>query len=248
MAARPRITVIAALATIVVLAWAYLFHLARDMSGMRASEMALSGNMIWTPIDFIMMFLMWAVMMVGMMIPSAMPAIVIFDKWNMSRKTDGQSFGTTGLFTAGYIIAWVIFSLFATLSQWALDQSGWLDPMMESKSPYLGAILLISAGLYQLTPYKDVCLTHCQSPIEFIGKHWKPGGIEAFKLGVRHGIYCIGCCWLIMGLLFFFGVMNLIWIFILGLFVLLEKLVIFNQWINGAVSGILITSGIILLI
>ena len=245
---QPRMAVIMALASLVILAWVYLFYLAQDMSAMTMMEMSLSAHMPWTGTDFIMMFIMWTVMMVGMMIPSAIPAILIFDKWSLARKSSGHSYGATGAFTSGYIFAWTGFSLVATLCQGAFDYSGFLDPMMESKNPYLGALLLICAGLYQISSYKDVCLNHCHNPIEFIGKYWKPGDFEAFKLGVRHGFYCIGCCWLIMALLFFFGVMNLIWILILSLFVLLEKLIIFNRWINWAISATLLISGVSLLI
>ncbi|MBL4801797.1 MAG: DUF2182 domain-containing protein [Emcibacter sp.] len=250
---QPRLVIVIALGSVVALAWVYLFYLAQNMSNMDIMSvdmmaMTMADYRPWTAVDFGMIFLMWAIMMVGMMLPSAAPAIMVFDKWNISRKVSGQPYAATSLFILGYIFSWTAFSLIATVCQWALDYGHFLTPMMESKNPYMGAILLVCAGLYQLSPYKDICLKHCHNPIEFIGKYWKKGNFQAFKLGSQHGLYCIGCCWLIMGLLFFFGVMNLMWILILSLFVLLEKLIIFNHWINWTISATLILGGISLLI
>lgn len=241
---QPRTPLLLALGALVLLAWAYLFHLADSMD---MTAMSMTVPTAWTQTDFILMFLMWAIMMVGMMVPSATPTILIFDTWNKSRQTSGQSYGSTGLFICGYLLAWVLFSLGATCLQWLFNQYGLLGSMMQSNSPALGAFLLIFAGLYQLTPYKEACLKHCQNPLEFIGTHWQPGSLAALKLGAHHGLYCIGCCWLVMGLLFFFGVMNLTWIFLLSLYVLAEKLLPPSLWLSRTTSAVLIGGGVILL-
>ena len=138
---------------------------------------------------------------------------------------------------------WLIFSLFATIAQWWLDQAALLSPMMVSNSVGLGAVLLIAAGIYQWLPIKDKCLHHCRSPVHFITTHWRPGSIGAFKMGLSHGAFCLGCCWILMSLLFVGGVMNIFWIAVITLFVLLEKVLPFGD-VGGRVMGMLmITAG-----
>jgi len=124
----------------------------------------------------------------------------------------------------GYLAIWTLFSLAATGAQWALDRAALLSPMMVASSPWLGALLLAAAGAYQLTPAKEACLRHCRAPAHFIAAHWRPGVAGAFRMGAIHGVFCLGCCWALMGLLFFGGVMNLLWIAAITLFVLGEKL------------------------
>jgi predicted metal-binding membrane protein len=130
----------------------------------------------------------------------------------------------TASFVVGYLAVWTLFSLAATGAQWALDRAALLSPMLVASSPWLGALLLAAAGLYQLTPAKDVCLRHCRAPAHFIAAHWRPGVAGALRMGAIHGAFCLGCCWALMGLLFFGGVMNLLWIAAITLFVLGEKL------------------------
>ena len=125
------------------------------------------------------------------------------------------------------------------MAQWALDRMALLSPAMTSDSPILGGLLLLTAGIYQLTPAKDTCLRHCRSPVRFVSSHWKPGDLGAFRMGIEHGAFCLGCCWILMGLLFFGGVMSLWWIGGLALFVLLEKVMPF-----GAIGGRLIGGGV----
>ncbi|MCZ6804471.1 MAG: DUF2182 domain-containing protein [Proteobacteria bacterium] len=149
----------------------------------------------------------------------------------------------TGAFVSGYIAIWFIFSLFATLSQWGLDQAALLSPMMVSNSVGLGASLLVAADVYQWLPIKDKCLQHCRSPVHFISAHWRSGTIGAIKMGLTHGAFCLGCCWVLMALLFVGGVMNLLWIATITLFVLLEKVLPFGD-VSGRVVGVLmITAG-----
>ena len=131
----------------------------------------------------------------------------------------------TVVFAIGYLLVWTSFSAVATLLQWGLEQLAVLSPMMASTSSLLGAGLLLAAGIYQLTPFKNACLRHCRSPVHSLMQHWRRGTSGAFMMGFHHGVYCIGCCWLLMTLLFVFGVMNLVWIAVLSVFVLLEKVV-----------------------
>jgi len=234
-----------ALAGVVAPAWSYLYYLALDMPSMDMSAMNMRGMEMeaiasiraWCAIDFSLMFLMWAVMMVGMMVPTAMPVTLIYAA--VARKAAGQGspVAPSFVFIAGYVAAWTPFSLGATVAQWGLDQATLLSPMMVSTSPVLGAALLIGAGVYQLTPYKSACLENCRAPAEFIASHWRPGAPGAFRMGLEHGLYCLGCCWLLMGLLFFGGVMNLLWIAGITLFVLLEKLLPV-AFLGGRLAGL----------
>jgi predicted metal-binding membrane protein len=231
-----------------------LIDMAKDMSdmpGMAMSPMptgttATAHDMIvsmlepkaWSASDFSMMFVMWVVMMIGMMVPSAAPIALIYAAIVRKAARDGTALAPTGVFVAGYIAMWALFSLGATLAQWGLDQARLLSPMMVSTSPWLGGGLLVAAGAYQLTPQKQACLEHCRAPARFISEHWRPGVAGAFRMGVEHGAYCLGCCWLLMGLLFFGGVMDLLWIGGITVFVLLEKVLPMGaqgaRWAGGA--------------
>jgi len=182
----------------------------------------------WTPADFAMTFTMWAVMMVGMMLPSATPATLVYAAVARKAEREGAPVAPVAAFVAGYLATWTLFGLAATLAQWGLERAALLSPMLVATSPRLGAALLIAAGVYQLTPFKDACLAHCRSPAHFIAEHWRPGPAGALRMGLEHGAFCLGCCWVLMGLLFFGGVMNLVWIAAIALFVLLEKAVPFG--------------------
>jgi len=204
---------------------------------------------VWDAGYFGMMFLMWAVMMVGMMVPSVTPMVLTYAGVAWKSGVQGTQVASTGSFVLGYIGIWVVFSLFATIAQWGLDQAALLSPMMVSTSVGLGAGLLIAAGIYQCLPIKDKCLQHCRSPVEFIATHWRSGSVGAFKMGLSHGMFCLGCCWAVMILLFVGGVMNLLWIAAMTIFVLLEKVLPLGD-VSGRVVGVLMiaTGGIIVFI
>ena len=178
----------------------------------------------WDARYFLLVFGMWSVMMLGMMLPSATPAILLFGA--VLRRSEGAAnpVARTYAFTAGYLLAWSAFSLVATAVQGLLANAALLSPMMQGTGKPLGAALLAVAGAWQLTPMKQDCLTRCRSPVTFITQHFRPGIGGALQLGVRHGLYCVGCCWALMLLLFFGGVMSLAWIAAITVFVLLEKL------------------------
>jgi len=247
---RDRAVVIAALTIITALAWTDLVWLANDMwmggMDMTGFRMIPSGRGLmmpvsapWQPIEFGYVFIMWVVMMIGMMTPSVAPMILIYARVGREAAITGQPFAASAWFAAGYLLSWTAFSLAATSAQWTLERAALLTPMMESASNILGGILLIAAGLYQWTPLKDACLSNCQTPLTFIMRH---GGFRrettgALALGLRHGLYCIGCCWVVMLLLFVGGVMNLLWIAALSVLILLEKAVSFGRLI-GRLAGV----------
>jgi len=197
---------------------------AKDMhQAQSGTQMDMMTMAIWTPGYGTLMFFMWWVMMVAMMLPSAGPMILLFAMVTRKNKIQGLPYAPTGIFAGGYLFAWGAFSLLATLVQWGLESEGFLSTMMASNSTFLGAFLLLSAGVYQLTPLKHTCLKHCRQPVHFLTRHWHNGISGAFRMGVHHGIFCLACCWFLMGLLFVGGVMNLYWIAGLAIFVLLEK-------------------------
>lgn len=189
----------------------------------------------WTAADGAATFLMWAVMMVAMMVPSAAPAILLFTGMHARASTaDGAARGFA--FTAGYLVAWTGFSTLATLLQWALSRAALLSPMMMSTSRWLGAGILAAAAAYQVLPLKEACLRHCRAPAHFLAEHYRPGRLGALRMGLEHGLYCVGCCWLLMTLLFVGGVMNLLWIALISGFVLLEKIAPARAHASGAAA------------
>jgi predicted metal-binding membrane protein len=233
-----RAIIIVALSVLTALAWADLVWLADDMAmggmDMTGFRMIPAGQGLmmpasepWQPIEFGYVFAMWVVMMIGMMTPSVAPMILVYARVGRQAFTLGKPFAASGWFAGGYLLAWTAFSLAATSAQWALERLALLSPMMESTSNVLGGIVLIAAGLYQWTPLKHACLSYCQAPLSFIichgGFRGNPAG--ALMLGLHHGIYCIGCCWALMALLFVGGVMNLFWIAVLAILVLMEKVI-----------------------
>jgi predicted metal-binding membrane protein len=225
---RDRWIVAAGLAAVTFLAW---IALARMVIAMRSISMSM-GDMVdmagmhqWTWVDFALMFWMWVVMMVAMMLPSAAPMILLHARFCRTSVTTAHALAPTAVFAAGYLVAWVAFSVVATSLQWGLERGALLSATMVSTSPLLGGFLLLVAGIYQWTPYKQACLRHCRSPVQFVAAHWRRGTAGAFRMGLEHGAFCVGCCWALMGLLFFGGVMNFLWIALITFFVLLEKVV-----------------------
>jgi len=255
------VIVLAALAIITATAWADLAWLADDMAmggmDMTGFRMIPAGRSLmmpasepWQPIEFGYVFVMWVVMMIGMMMPSAAPMILIYARVGRQAAVQGKPFAASGWFAGGYLLAWTTFSLVATSAQWALERAALLTPMMESASNRLGAAVLILAGLYQWAPLKDACLSHCRSPLLFIQQHggFRREPLGALALGFRHGLYCIGCCWALMALLFVGGVMNLFWIATLAILVLFEKVVPFGRVVARAAGLVFIAAGVWLLL
>jgi predicted metal-binding membrane protein len=247
--------VVLALFSLSALAWTYLVVMARQMAlgdmtlmGMGAPSTLHGSNMMgamtasqmpWSLLTFLLMFIMWSVMMVGMMVPSAAPMVLLFARVQRRKLADQAPTARIAAFTAGYLLIWTSFSLIATGLQWALTELRLLSPMMESTSQFLAVGVLLAAGIYQLTPLKLACLKQCQSPIGFLTMHWKDGISGSLSMGIEHGMYCLGCCWLLMALLFVGGVMNLMWVALIATFVLLEKVAPKGE-IIGRVGGVLL--------
>jgi predicted metal-binding membrane protein len=193
------------------------------------------------------MFGMWWAMMIAMMLPSAAPMILVFALVNRRSHAKGGLYVPTAVFAGAYLAAWGAFSVAAVALQRGLEQAELLSPMMASRNAVFGGALLVLAGAYQLSPLKHVCLRHCRAPIDFISRRWQAGRWGAFRMGVLHGLYCLGCCWALMALLFFGGAMNLYWIAGLALFVLLEKTIPPGHWL-ASLSGLgLVAWGVALL-
>jgi predicted metal-binding membrane protein len=228
---RDRLLVLFGLVAISALSWCYTWYLAWDM---QHSFQALCG------MSQLLMFAMWFIMMVAMMVPSATPMLLLFAAVNRKRREQERPFISTSIFLLGYLVVWSVFSAVATIVQWHLHESALLTPMMVSASPLLSGATLTAAGLFQLTPLKQTCLKHCRSPLGFLLNHWHDGTWGALLMGLRHGSYCLGCCWLLMGLLFVAGVMNLVWLAVITVFVLLEKVAPVGMHLSRA-TGLLLT-------
>jgi predicted metal-binding membrane protein len=179
-------------------------------------------------------------MMVAMMLPSATPVILLV--LGTYRRRGRSARLQAAVFTSGYLVAWTAFSAVAAIAQLILHRAAVLTPAMASNSNLLGGAILLAAGAYQWLPFKASCLTHCRSPLAFIGEHWREGTRGALEMGLRHGAYCLGCCWMLMLLLFAAGVMNLLWVAIIALLVLVEKVTRRGVHI-GRLAGVLLMAG-----
>jgi predicted metal-binding membrane protein len=253
---RDRVVILVALASLTVLAWSYLLWLASDMNmdgmdmtGFRTipSGMGLMmpAQTPWRAMEFAFVFVMWTVMMIGMMTPSAAPMILMYAR--VGRQTEARTpLAATAWFGAGYFLVWAGFSLLATLVQWALEQVALLDSAMASTSNVVGGLLFVAAGSYQWTRLKDICLAQCQTPFAFLIGHggYRRDAAGSLMLGLRHGAYCVGCCWALMMLLFVGGVMNVYWILALAIGILLEKVTSFGRLIAPAAGTALIAAGV----
>jgi len=245
---RDRVIVIVGLVAVSMIAWFYILAGAgmavsaiemTHMSGMAAMSMPA----VWTTGYALLMLAMWWMMMVAMMLPSAAPMILLFATVNRRSREKGGPFVPTAIFAAAYLAAWGGFSVLAVALQWGLEKAALLSPAMASRNAVFGGALLILAGIYQLSPLKHACLRHCRGPIGFVTQHWRTGRWGAFRMGVHHGLYCLGCCWALMALLFFGGVMNLYWIAGLALFVLLEKTIPPGHRLASLTGAGLVASG-----
>ena len=241
---RDRLIVILGLASVSALAW---FRVLEDSLGgmgvdQSMADMAMT-QMVWTPVVFAAMLAMWTIMMAAMMLPGAAPMILLFATLSRRQRERQTPYGPTAAFALGYAIIWLVFSLLATMAQWALDASALLSPGLAVTSRVMAGGVLLGAGIYQFTPFKATCLKNCRAPLDFLMGHWRSGPRGAFVMGARHGLYCLGCCWLLMALLFVGGIMNLAWVGALSLYVLLEKTVPGGPWLDRAAGLALILWG-----
>jgi predicted metal-binding membrane protein len=232
-----------ALAALSLAAWAFLAWIVVDM-GHPFAQLTMPASARWTLPNVLAILAMWAVMMAAMMLPSALPMVLTFV--SMGRRGGDAARGRS--FVAAYLAVWFAFSAVATLAQWALQRIDWVDPMVVSTSPLLTGLLLLIAGVYQFSRLKRICLSRCQSPFGFLLGAWRPGVSGAFVMGARHGLYCLGCCWALMALLFVGGVMNLAWIAALSIAVALEKLLPGGERIATVLGIALVVVGCIRLV
>ncbi len=257
---RDRLIVVAGLTLICTISWAWIIGGAG--TGMSSASMSTwqfpaptgmkSMVMGWDVPYWLLMLSMWWIMMIAMMIPSATPMVLLYARVCRHAQKQGRMAKTlipTMAFTLGYLLAWLVFSLAAVGLQWALEKAGLMHSMMMwSTSTKLSAAFLIMAGIYQLSPLKHVCLKHCRSPVDFLSRNFRSGHGGALFMGLHHGLYCVGCCWFLMVLLFAGGIMNLVWISGLAIIVLLEKLLPYGQWFARITGGLLLAGSVVLLV
>ena len=226
-----------------VLGWAFLAWLVVDMDHPLA-QLTMPASSSWSAENALAVWFMWAVMMAAMMLPSALPMVLTFSKIGKDR--EGLARGRS--FVTAYLLVWFAFSVGASAAQWVLQAMDWVNPMIVSTSSWLTAALLLIAGAYQFSPLKQVCLSRCRTPMGFLLGEWRPGVYGAFVMGVRHGLFCLGCCWALMALLFVGGVMNLAWVAALSVAVAIEKLAPHGERLASVLGLGLIAAGVLRLL
>lgn len=240
-----RADIVVAIGLVLVASWAFVAWMTMDMSHPFVMMM-MPFSADWNWATLLAVFLMWSAMMVAMMLPSAAPMILTFDAIERRKVADDTPAASsrTLLFGIAYLVIWVGFSIAATAAQWALQYVNLITPMIVSKSGWLSAALLILAGAYQLTPLKQACLNFCRTPIGFLMTEWREGLDGAWRMGLKHGLYCAGCCWALMLLLFVAGAMNPVWIVFLTVLVAMEKWPVLPNWASSALGVCLIALGL----
>jgi len=250
---RDQLPVLLSLLAICALAWGYVIWLGAqmaDMPGMDMSAPALANASFqpWSFIHFLFIFSMWTVMMVGMMTPTVTPMVLMYAR--IVHASAGRRSVPAVWFGCGYLCAWTAFSALAALAQWGLEALALLTPMMASANHRFGGATLIAAGIYQWLPVKDACLSQCRAPLQFFQRRggFQPGARASLRLGFVHGLHCVGCCWVLMGLLFVGGVMQLAWIAAISIFVLLEKLAPYGVQLGRVGGAALVLAGVAMLL
>lgn len=233
-----RFVVPGAMAGMTLTAWAYLYWDAHTMNCARW----MSAGALWNVPGFVTMMVMWSIMMVAMMVPSAAPMVMTFASVNRRRRERSADYVPVAVFLLGYVVVWTAFSALATAAQFWLTSTRLLSMSMASASDWFAGSLLIGAGVFQWMPWKRRCLTHCASPLQFLMTGWREGWAGAFRMGLQHGLYCLGCCWAVMALLFVAGVMNLLWVAALSVFVLAEKLA--PRYVSRPGGAVMIIAGV----
>ena len=248
---RDRVVAMGSVLVVTALSWVYVVSMNLSHNRHDAVGMAMPGMADAPRTQFAAAFLMWTVMMVAMMLPTAALAIDVFGKFSARRLSTTGSAPPTSLFVLGYVAVWTAYSALAAAGQVILSRTSLLAPTLQSTSVVLSAGLLILAGGFQFTKFKEACLTQCRSPFPFFLANWRDGDMGSFMLGVKHGSYCVACCWALMGLMFVFGTMNLLWMGVLSLFMLAEKIVPAKwrlSWGAGVLSifwGVFLAAGVV---
>ena len=240
---REQLLVFSCLALVILISWASMLRMARGMYG-AGTEITLACLVDWGPGDIAHMFMMWAIMMVAMMFPAATPMILMFTAVNRQQGETQRPVIPTGLFVLGYFLIWTAYSALAAMAQWALHAAALLTHDLVITSPLLGGVLLVAAGVFQWTPFRDACMSKCRSHLGFLMAEWREGRLGALGMGLKHGVNCVGCCWLLMLLSFVLGIMNIVWMAILTVFMLVEKAYPTSQWVSRATGLILVAWGL----
>ena len=251
---RDRVIVGAALAALTVAAWLYLLHMASAMSDrampgmptMPGMAIAMPAWHAWSWVEIGTLVVMWGVMMIAMMTPAAAPMILMFSTIHWRRTAEGRPTVPTVMFVLGYLAVWAIYSVVMALAQAGLHAAALLSPAMAATSPLLAGGLLVAAGVFQWTPLKRACLAACRSPLSFLMTGWREGRGGAFVMGLRHGLYCLGCCWVLMALLFVAGVMNLLWVAAIAAAILVEKVVPLGDVVGRLAGVVFVAAGVLL--
>jgi len=228
------------LIVIALSAWFFLLYQHWQMTFLPMTEIWMPPDTAgqWTISDFTVVYIMWAVMMAAMMLPTAVPMIIMFSR--TCQKKYGNDIPYINLFVFAYLLIWFLFSIILTLLQWQMHSLHWLTNMMENNNTLLAAVIFITAGIYQFTPQKNNCLQHCRSPLSFLLNSWKNGKYGAFQMGINHGKKCLGCCWAQMLIMFAVGVMNIVAMILITLFILLEKILPKNEKIISSMMGVVL--------
>jgi predicted metal-binding membrane protein len=237
---RPALVVI--LIVLPLACWLWVGAMARDMYGPMTGASAWMMTVTWDAPRLLLLWAMWAAMMAGMMLPSATPLLLLYARTMRNRAAEAHPARNVYAMAAGYLVVWLGFSLAATALQRALAELSLLTMMMEPATPTAAAVILVIAGIYQLTPLKQACLQACRSPILMLTSRWREGVGGAFRMGLGHGTYCLGCCWALMLILFAGGVMNLAVILALTVWVAVEKIAPFGEWTARASGSLLLAA------
>ena len=248
---RDQLIILSGVIALVIISWVYLAYfytymhigmesLARSMVMPQISAISLN--------EFLPVLLMWSAMMIAMMLPSATPMVLAFSAINRKRSLNGNKIVPTWVFLSSYILVWIGFSLFAAILHLYLKNNFFLSEESRIINPIAGGIILMAAGFYQFTPIKHACVKNCQSPLGFVMEKWREGRKGAFWMGLQHGGYCVGCCWVLMLLLFFAGIMNLIWIAAISIFIFLEKIIVRGRFLGYFSGSFLLIWGLYILL
>jgi len=239
-----RLLALAIVGAITALSWLYLVQMNAAMPHHHAGmgHMMMPAMMPGVADQLITAIVMWSIMMVAMMLPTALPAVTVFDGLSRRRAPNVRPAATTGLFIAGYLAVWIGYSVVAAIGQVALSQAALLTPMLKSTSQILSIAILLAAGVFQFTALKEMCVTQCRTPFAFFLAEWRDGRTGAFVLGLKHGSYCVGCCWALMAVMFVVGAMNLLWMAALTLLMLVEKVAPAHWRVSQATGIVLIAS------
>ncbi len=234
---RDRSILLGGVAAISLLSWVYLYRMTAGAEGMH-THAAHAG----AP-TFGFAFAMWAVMMVAMMLPSVSPFVLCFAAVQRQRRSESLPYVSSGIFLGGYFAVWIAFSALAALAQLALHRTALLSSTLTATSSLFAGGLLVAAGVYQWTPLKNSCMRHCRSPLGFLLGDWRDGSWGALRMGAEHGIFCLGCCWVLMLLPFAAGVMSMLWMATLTVFILMEKTIPGGEWMSRLAGLVLVIGG-----